>query len=140
MIKSQRATMLLAAINQVKSMYLKQGFNITHLLVDGQFDTLHGGATGLGITLNVVSRDEHIPEIKRYIKTVKECVQCIYNTMSFKQMPMHIIIKMVYASVFWLNVFPAIDDISNTMSSHIIITGLKLDYIKHCHLEFGTYV
>jgi hypothetical protein len=47
---------------------------------------------------------------------------------------------MVYASVFWLNMFPATDGISTTMSPCTIIAGLKLDYTKHCCLEFGTYV
>jgi hypothetical protein len=40
MIKSQKAVTLLKAIKQVKSAYMKQGFNITHLLVDGQFKPL----------------------------------------------------------------------------------------------------
>jgi hypothetical protein len=36
--------------------------------------------------------------------------------------------------------FPAADGISTTISPHTIVAGLKLDYAKHCHLEFGMYV
>jgi hypothetical protein len=36
--------------------------------------------------------------------------------------------------------FPATDGISETMSPHSIIAGLKLNYRKHCRLKFGTYV
>jgi hypothetical protein len=56
-------------------------------------------------------------------------------------MPMPIIIKMVYASIFWLNNFPASGGISTRMMiPRSIIAGLKLDFVKHSHLEFGTYV
>jgi hypothetical protein len=140
MVKSQKATTLLAAVRQVKSAYNKRGFNITHMLVDGEFETLRGDVAALGITLNVVSRDEHVPEIERFIRTVKERTRCVYNTLPFRRMPHRIIIEMVYYSVFWLNMFPATDGISTTMSPRSIIAGLKLDYRKHCRLEFGSYV
>jgi hypothetical protein len=48
--------------------------------------------------------------------------------------------EMVYASVFWFNIFPTIDDISTTMSPHTIIAGLTLNYTKPCCVEFGTYI
>jgi hypothetical protein len=119
---------------------MKRGFHIMHILVDGQFEPLRGNVATLGITLNVMSRDEHVLEIKPYIQTVKERTQCVYNTLPFRQMPPHIIIKMVYYSVFWLNMFPANNGISTTMSPRIIIAGLKLDYTKHCQLKFVTYM
>jgi hypothetical protein len=50
------------------------------------------------------------------------------------------IIELVYASTFWLNMFPATDGITTTMSLRTIVAGRKLDYAKHCRLEFGTYV
>jgi hypothetical protein len=49
------------------------------------------------------------------------------------------IIKMAHASVFWLNMFPASDGVSDILSPRGIIVGLKMDYKKHCQLEFGTY-
>jgi hypothetical protein len=140
MIKSRSAATLIAAVKQVRSAYVKRGFKVTHMLVDGEFETLRGDAAALGISLNVASRDEHVPEIERFIRTVKERTRCIYNTLKFKRMPPRIIIEMVYHSVFWLNMFPATDGISKTMSPRSIIAGLKLDYHKHCQLEFGTYV
>jgi hypothetical protein len=57
MITSQNAKTLLTAIKHVKSAYLKRSFKITHILLDGQFEPLHGDTAGLGITLNVVSQD-----------------------------------------------------------------------------------
>ena len=90
--------------------------------------------------MNVVAWDEHVPEAERYIRTVKERTRCVYNTVPFKKMPARMVIEMVYASVFWLNIFPAADGISTTISPRTLIAGLKLGYVKHCCLEFGTYV
>jgi hypothetical protein len=108
--------------------------------VDGQFEPLQGKVTTLGITLNAISHNEHVPEIERYIRTVKERTWCVYNTLPFKQMPLRIIVEMVYYSIFWLSMFPANNGISNNMSPRSIIAGLKLDYTKHCCFEFDTYV
>jgi hypothetical protein len=94
----------------------------------------------LGVELNVASNDEHFPEIERYIRTVKERTRCVYNTVPFRQMPSRIVVEMVHASVFWLNMFPPEDGVSDSISPRELIAGLKLDYNKHCKLEFGSYV
>ncbi len=140
MITTQKATTLMTAIKHVKSAYLQRGFKITHILLDGQFESLRGDAAAIGITLNIVSRDEHVPEAERYIRTVKERTRCIYNTLPFPKIPSRMVIEMVYSSVFLLNMFPATDGVSATKSRCTIIAGLHLDYAKHCKLEFGTYV
>ena len=41
--------------------------------MDGQFEPLHRDLAELGIYLNVVSANEHVPEIEHFIRTVKEC-------------------------------------------------------------------
>ena len=69
----------------------------------------------------------------------KEQTRCVYNTLPFKKMPSRMTIEMVYFSVFWLNSFPHQDSVSQQLSPRTIVTGLQLDYIKHCKLEFGTY-
>jgi hypothetical protein len=49
-------------------------------------------------------------------------------------------VERVYANVFWLNMFPAVDGVSDSISPCGLIAGLKLDYNKHCRMEYGTYV
>ena len=48
--------------------------------------------------------------------------------------------EMIYASIFWLNMFPAHDGISDTLSPWTLMTGYDLDYHKHCRLQFRSYV
>jgi hypothetical protein len=94
----------------------------------------------MGIQLNVVSAGEHVPEIERYIRTVKETVRCIYNSLPFKRMPPLLILEMVKSSVQCLNNFPPHAGVFETMSPRAIVTGATVDYNKHCNIEFGAYV
>jgi hypothetical protein len=129
------------AIRAVTKIYQKRGFKVTiNLLKDGQFEPIRGDLSTLHINLNTVSNAEHVPEVERYIRTTKERVRSVYNTLPFKKMPTRLTIELVYYSVFWLNSFPPRDGISTTMSPRTILSGMSLDYNKHCKLEFGTYV
>jgi hypothetical protein len=139
-LKNQYTKTILAAIKQVKSVYAKRGFQILHMLIDGQFESLRANLANLQINLNMVSNNEHVPEIERHIRTVKESTRCIYNMLPFGQIPPLMIIKMVYSSNFWLNSFPPDDGVSTALSPRAIVAGTEIKYVKHCKLESGTYV
>ena len=46
-------------------------FKVPHVLGDGQFETFRNTIEAEGIILNITGRDKHVPEIERYISTVK---------------------------------------------------------------------
>ena len=94
----------------------------------------------MGIVLTVTSHDEHVPEIERFIRMVKERVRAIFNILPFEQYPNRLIVETVYNAIFRLNCFPHRDGIHPTLSPRAIITGSTIDYNKHCTLQFGTYV
>jgi hypothetical protein len=82
-----------------------------------------------------------VPEIEQCNRTTKERTRSVlYNKLPLKQMPSRIIIEMVYSRIFWLNMFPHNDRVYNTISPRSLIIGLHVDYLKHCRLEFGTYI
>ena len=56
-----------------------------------------------GINLNTTAQDEHVPEIERYIPTIKERIRAKTNTLPFEQLPHHLIVEIAYNAVFWLN-------------------------------------
>ena len=124
MLQNQQSKTMLAAIKQVKGIYMKRGFRLNVLLMDGQFEVLRGDLAEMQITLNTASNNEHVPEIERYIRTTKERTRCVYNTLPFKRLPARMIIEMVYYSTFWLNSFPADDGISDTLSPRALVVGL----------------
>jgi hypothetical protein len=65
MLKSESAVQLMASIKLVTQTYVTRGFRVTSMMVDGQFEPLRGELAELGIAVNCVSRDEHVPEIER---------------------------------------------------------------------------
>ena len=47
---------------------------------------------------------------------------------------------MLYAANYWLHMFPRKGGISQTMSPRTLLTGLTMNYNRHCQLEFSEYV
>ena len=48
-----------------------------------------------GINLNTTARDEHVPEIEKYIRTVKERIRETTSTLPFEQLPHCLIVEIV---------------------------------------------
>ena len=103
----QKEAMLLKCIKGVVTLYRKAGFRVTIALMDGEFVPLCGGLAELGLRLNETSRDEHVGDIEWYIRTVKERMRAIYNTLPFHKIPARLVVEMAKTAVFWLNAFPA---------------------------------
>jgi hypothetical protein len=89
-IESHHAKVILKAVTHLRNVYAKGDFRIVTILMDGEFESLRPELTNLGMSLNTASRDEHVPEIERRIRTVKELVRGVWNTIPFiKSTPSH---------------------------------------------------
>ena len=129
MIGDQNSKTILTAITQqVRNVYAKRGFPLTHILMDGQFDHLRNDLNGMGIHFNGVARNEHVPEVERYIRTLKERARSTIVTLPFERIPNRMTIELMYAYNFWINCFPANDGASDTISPRELVTGLKVTY------------
>ena len=140
MIANRRMETIFKSLTQVINIYKQRGFDVTHILLDGEFEPLRGSLANINIQLNTVANAEHVPEIERYIRTLKERTRCVYNSLPFPDMPPRLLIEMVKASNFWLNVFPYPNGISDVLSPRTIVTGSTIDFNCHCTLAFGSYV
>ena len=120
------------ALRRVVNIYARGGFQVTTALMDGAFAGMHEICNQLQVTLNTTSRDEHVGDIERYIRTVKERMRGISNTIPFKRMTRNMVMELAKAVVYWLNSVPSSTGVSPTMSPRTIITGQLLDYHKHC--------
>ena len=129
-----------AALCRVVNIYARGGFQVTMALMDGAFAGLHDICNQLQIKLNTTSRDEHVGDVERYIRTVKERMRGISNTIPFKRLTHNMVMELAKAVIYWLNSVPSSTGVSPTMSPRTIITGQLLDYHKHCRYEFGEYV
>jgi len=129
----------MVAIKQVSEAYEAKGIKIRHILADEQFEHARKHIEHMGMILNITSRNEHVPEIERCIRIVKERVWAIVNTLPFEQYPNRLIVKTVYNAIFWINCFPHKNGIYPTLSPHTIISVSTIDYNKLCMLQFGSY-
>ena len=139
-IPSNKTAILVNGMKGILQIYRRNGFNVEMALMDGEFGHLRGELASMGATLNETSRDEHMGDIERYIRTVKERIRAIYNTLPFNKILARLVVEMAKASVFWLNGMPLKDSFGNKLSPQTIITGQKLDYNRHCRFQFGDYV
>jgi len=71
---------IMTSIHQVVRAYQARGFRICNILADGGFECIRNSLADMGISLNVASRNEHVPEVERYIRTIKERVRAIACT------------------------------------------------------------
>ena len=139
-LPSLQAADIGAALRRVVNIYARGGFQVAAALMDRAFAGLQDVCNQLQVTLNTTSRDEHVGDVERYIRTIKEHMLGVSNTVPFKRLTRNMVMELAKAMVYWLNSIPSNTGVSPTMSPRTIITGQLLDYHKHCRYEFGEYV
>jgi hypothetical protein len=124
---------------QVLAQYKQHGFRVITIHANPEFEPLQ--AVIGHIQFNFCAQNEHVPEIERFIRTIKDRARSGYNSVPFKRIPRLILIQLVSNSVFWLNAFPHRDGASSTLSPRYLLTGKHLDFAKHhVRAEFFAYV
>jgi hypothetical protein len=125
-------------IRQLNSVYRQRGYRIDTIMSDGEGgmknSESHIGA--LGIKTNFASKGEHVPEVERAIRQVKERVRGFMTTLPYK-MDELMIIHLVYYCVAAINSIPRSGE---SESPKEVFTGVKIDYSRDCKLGFGEYV
>ena len=135
--KSRTAKALAGCVRHIMDMYGRGGFQVGTVLMDNEFECLRNLIPVLDI--NTTAAKEHVPEIERRIRLIKERGRGILNTLPFKKLPRIILIELIYHAVMWLNSFPSKSGISQILSPREIVTRHKLDFRKHCKAPFGAY-
>ena len=80
-----------------------------------------------------------MPGIERQHRVIKERARACRHTLPFEVLPRLLLVEMVNNFALWINMFPAKGGITNA-SPRTLMTGIKLDYNKHCRLTLGSYV
>jgi hypothetical protein len=137
-IRTRHMDVVLKAVKRMIGQYTRRGFRVDAIHADPEFTPLQAALPRIGF--NFCAQNEHVPDIERFIRTVKDRVRSAYNMVPFKHIPRLIISRVVANAVFWLNAFPHSDGVSNTLSPRYLLTGRHLDYKKHVRTEFGGYV
>ena len=124
-LESKSQTKLEMGLNKVVNLFYRRGFKIT--IADNEFDCIREYLQGRQINLNICGPNEHLPEVERMIRTVKERVRGILTTLPF---------KIGTLRNFFRYFFPPNGGISETFSPQAIITRLTPDFSTHCKAPF----
>ena len=129
------------AFKEIYQYYLHRGFRITTVHADGEFAPLTALIESMpgGPQVNLASSNEHVPEIERRIRVVKERCRATRHSLPFQRLPKLLTIHIVFHAVKLLNFFPTKGGISETLSPKTIMSGETLDYKKHLCLPIGQY-
>jgi hypothetical protein len=134
---TRTAKQLAVGIVRIMDLYSCGGFQVGTVLMDNKFKKLRNLVPVLAV--NTTAAKEHVPEVERRIRLIKERGRGIFNTLPFKKMPQIMLIELTYHVVLWLNAFPTKLGVSEMLSPHEIIMRHKLDFTKHCKAQFGSY-
>jgi hypothetical protein len=138
-LESKTTKLLVHGLIKVIQLYQRQGLMVQTLLADNEFETVRDAMNEREVNVNICAPHEHVPEVERKIRTVKERVRGILTTLPFKVIPSVIIVHAVVFSVMWINFFPPKDGVSQFLLPQTIVTGLTADAEKHCKTTFGGY-
>ena len=91
------------------------------------------------VPINTTAAREHVGEIERYVRMVKERCRCIVSDLPFQYLHKLIVVRLVYFAVMMLNV-PIDDKGCQTHSPREVVTGRRFNVERHCRCVFGEYV
>jgi len=137
-LQSRSYKHLLTCTQSVLEVYLARGFEIAYMRGDNEFECLRESIRPTN--LEIVAKNEHVPEIERSIRTIKERIRATVNSLPYKFYPKLMLSHLVSHIVKLINMFPAQNGLSSTLSPHTIISGAPTPLYKDFNLEFGAYV
>jgi hypothetical protein len=95
------------ALNKIYQYYLQHGFHITVVHDEGEFAPLKPFSESIpgGPVVNLVSANEHVPDIERRIRVVKERCRANRHSLPFERMPKIMTVHIMLNVVKLLNFF-----------------------------------
>jgi Reverse transcriptase (RNA-dependent DNA polymerase) len=123
-------------LKAVTRLYHHRGFHIDTILADPEFEMLRPYFP----MLNICGADEHVPDIERAIRTIKDRVRSAHSRLPFRYLPKMVVVRLVSNAVLWINALPNPNGVSEIHSPRFLLVGRDLTYDKHVRLPFGSYV
>ena len=120
-------------------MYHTRGLEVIQLNTDNEFACIEEDIRP--INLNMVAVGEHVGDIERSGRTIKECTRCHVHRNPYERYTRLMVTGCVVKSVKDLNQLPAMDGISKEVSPDTLIVGRPApNFDEITKLNFGDYV
>ena len=140
-LKDRKIKKIFLAFLAVYKFYLRRGFRIKMVHADNDFGPMRPIINKLKKrpAINLAAANEHIPEIERGIRLLKERTRTVRSSLPFNKAPSVMIIYLVLSVSKFLTYFITNGGISKTMNPRAIMCGEWIDQEKHLCLQFGEY-
>ena len=130
-----------SGLDEILRHYNKGGYTITKIHADGEFESLLLRIKDdLDIDVNIANPDEHVGDVERLNRTIKEKFRTRYYRLPFKAIPKVMINTLACVTTHAMNLFPVKGGVSSYFSPHVILGKKQLYYVKDFKYEFGEYV
>ena len=90
--------------------------------------------------MDTTAAREHVPEIERRIRTIKEYVRSMTSEFPFNPVLMLVLVHTVYTISLWLNDIRSLSGMYGGLSHREIVTVRGVDYSKDCRADLGAYI
>jgi hypothetical protein len=117
--------------------FTEQNNPIHTILADNEFESIRESMEALGVVVNVTAKEEHVPEIERQHRVIKEHARAVIQTLPFKNMPKKMRIALIHNVVFWLNNIPKVGQ--EHSPKDLVFGDQLLHYKVVCRIPFGAY-
>jgi hypothetical protein len=121
----------------VINLYKTRGFTVTRVEGDQEFGCIANDL--LPAPLNIADADDHVAEVKRSIRTIKEPTRCLIQGLPFKRIHKPMMRAAIENAHKVLNQFPPKSGVSDTLSPLTIMTGKPSPDYNDMRIKFGAY-
>ena len=137
-VPRRTAPELANAFKNIVALYSRAGYVCQLGLMDNEFEKVKELVADL-IEINTTAANEHVPEIERKIRHVKERCRTCKASLPFEFMPNLMIRSLVTHMVMMINAHIDKSGISDVYSPRELVLRWQLDWTKHCRAPFGVY-
>jgi hypothetical protein len=130
---------VLPCLQRVTHLYHACGFKIEHAHANKEFASMKYPHFKMRIWLNVAATSEHVPEVERIIRTIKERNHTRASMIPYKNFLLTLKCALIAHAVLCLNFLPHNNGFSDSMSPRAIITGDALTFDLHCRVSMRSY-
>jgi hypothetical protein len=117
--------------------FLEQNQPVHTILGDNEFEAIREDMATLGVAVNITAREEHVPEIERQHRDIKERARAVIQTLPYRSVPKKMRITLIQNVIFWLNNIPKMGQ--DYSPRDLIFGEQKLNYKTLCRIPFGAY-
>jgi hypothetical protein len=114
---------LLMEAQAVINLYKGRGYNISRVKGDQEFVYITNDI--LPIQLNAAAADDHVHEVERSIRTIKERTRCTVQGLPFRRIPKVMMRAVIKGAHKALNQFPGKNSVSETLSPLVKLSSTR---------------